>query len=247
MLFGRHFVTIASPPASLRAWVLRWNLSALLFVIASVVSSAQNPGALTNETIIKLVASGVPTETVIKTIQSADTVAFRFLPGDLQQLSQYRVPDEVVKAMAAKDKGAKLPLDTPAPLARAATPTKLPVKSEPPIGEQQAVATTPPVKEKHGFATGNLLDVTTMANRSGYRFAVFVVRIGDLVYTGEGDRLGHVTDSLITFAVTRSGDDGHDLIVGDPIEASIDRDHMVILKPNGKELKTKIIKRERAQ
>ncbi|HEY6345156.1 MAG TPA: hypothetical protein VIY49_26980 [Bryobacteraceae bacterium] len=97
----------------------------------------------------------------------------------------------------------------------------------------------------HEFERGRLIDITTTANRYGYRFAVFVVQVGDLVYTGEGDRLGRVTESLITFAVTKSGYDGHDLIVGDPIDASIDVDHMVLRRPNGKELRTKIIKRER--
>ena len=39
---------------------------------------------------------------LINTIRASDSVSFGFLPGDLDLLQQYHVPDEVVKAMAAK-------------------------------------------------------------------------------------------------------------------------------------------------
>lgn len=138
MLFGREFVTIASPPASARALRLKNVVTASLFVISCVVSNAQNPDTLTNETIIRMVASGVPTATVIKTIQVADSVNFRFLPGDIQQLSQYKVPDDVFKAMATRDKlgNRPPPVDTPVQATRAATSTQLPVKSSQPATAQ---------------------------------------------------------------------------------------------------------------
>jgi hypothetical protein len=79
------------------------------------------------------------------------------------------------------------------------------------------------------------------------RHAIFVVQVDDLIYTARGDRLGRVKASLISMAITRSGDNGHDLIVGDPVEVSIYKDELIIRKPNGKELKTKVIKRARAQ
>ena len=72
---------------------------------------------LTNDTIIRLVASGVPTETIINTIRGASAVNFGFLPSDLQLFQRYNVPDDVVKAMAAKDNGKPIPnFSTPAPM-----------------------------------------------------------------------------------------------------------------------------------
>jgi hypothetical protein len=64
---------------------------------------------LTNETIIRLVASGVPIETVVNTIRGTNSVNFSFLPGDLELLQRYHVPDDVVKAMAAKSAGKPIP------------------------------------------------------------------------------------------------------------------------------------------
>jgi hypothetical protein len=100
------------------------------------------------------------------------------------------------------------------------------------------------------FQKGKLLDVTTetrLVDGSSYQWAVFVVQIDDLVYTLRGSRLGRVHASLITLAITKSGDSGRDLIVGDPVDVSIHGEDMTIRKPNGKDLKTKIIKRARAQ
>jgi hypothetical protein len=103
---------------------------------------------------------------------------------------------------------------------------------------------------KRDFRTGKLLDVSTetkLVDGSSYRWAIFVVQIDDLIYTARGDRLGRVHDSLLSLAITRSGDNGRELIVGDPVEVSLRGDDLIIRKPNGKELKTKIIKRARAQ
>jgi hypothetical protein len=103
---------------------------------------------------------------------------------------------------------------------------------------------------KHDFQTGKLLDVTTdtkLVDGSSIRHAIFVVQVDDLIYTARGDRLGRVNASLITMAITHSGDNGQDLIVGDPVEVSLHGDDLIIRKPNGKELKTKIIKRARTQ
>jgi len=75
----------------------------LLGLLLVCLAAAQtNPEALTNETIVKLVSAGVPTATIIKTIATADSVSFRFLPGDLDQLQRAGVPDDVVKAMSAR-------------------------------------------------------------------------------------------------------------------------------------------------
>jgi|SRR5271165_722157 len=103
---------------------------------------------------------------------------------------------------------------------------------------------------KHNFQTAKLLDVTTdskLVDGTSVRHAVFVVQIDDLVYTTRGDRLGRIKNSLITMAITTSGDDGHDLIIGDLVQVFLHGDDLFIRKPNGKELRTKIIKRVRAQ
>ncbi len=103
---------------------------------------------------------------------------------------------------------------------------------------------------KHEFRTGKLLDVTTdtkLVDGTSMRHAVFVVQIDDVIYTTRGDRLGRVKASLITMAITKPGDSGQDLIVGDPVEVYLHGDDLIIRKPSGKELKTKVIKRVRAQ
>jgi len=78
---------------------------------AAPVFAQSNSTPLTNETIIRLLASGVPADTVIRTIQSAASVNFGFGPADSSFLQHYQVPDNVVKAMAAKAKG--LPVSVP--------------------------------------------------------------------------------------------------------------------------------------
>jgi hypothetical protein len=72
------------------------------------------------------VASGVPAETVIKTIQASTSVSFGFLPGDLAVLQRYNVSDEIVKAMAAKSNGRPIPTPATAP-----SPQQPPARQEP--------------------------------------------------------------------------------------------------------------------
>ena len=82
---------------------------ALLTLCVSFAYGQNSAAPLTNETVIKLVASGVPAETVINTIRAASSVSFGFLPGDLDLLQRYHVPDDVVKAMSAKSYGRPMP------------------------------------------------------------------------------------------------------------------------------------------
>jgi hypothetical protein len=96
-------------------------------------------------------------------------------------------------------------------------------------------------KKAPDFKTGKLLDVGTedrLVDGTTYRFALFMVQIEDIVYTARGDRLGRVRDSVLTM---RSGDPGQDLIVGDPIQAAVDGDTLILVKPkDGKQIKTTI-------
>jgi hypothetical protein len=92
---------------------------------------------------------------------------------------------------------------------------------------------------KHEYQTGKLLDVTTderLVEGTTVRHAIFTVQIGELVYTTRGGHISH-----------HAGDYAQGLIVGDAVQVSIDGEHMLLLKPDGKELKTKIIKRARTQ
>lgn len=94
-------------------------------------------------------------------------------------------------------------------------------------------------KEDHTFQTGKLINVTydERAERRGpVRDAIFTVQIGDLTYTARG---GHIAPN--------SGDTAQGLIIGDPVQAAIDNGDLFLLKPNGKEIKAKIIRRERTQ
>jgi hypothetical protein len=92
---------------------------------------------------------------------------------------------------------------------------------------------------KREFQTGKLLDVTAderLEEGTTYRWAVFTVQIADLVYTARGERIRR-----------RSGDPGQGLVIGDSVQVAVDGSDLILLKPDGKELKVKIVKRERAR
>jgi methionine aminopeptidase len=94
-------------------------------------------------------------------------------------------------------------------------------------------------KKNHEYQTGKLINISTderLIEGTTHRSAIFTIQIGDLVYTARGV---HVR--------ARGGDVGKGLIVGDPVQAFDDGDHLFVLLPDGKELKTKIIKKTRAQ
>lgn len=90
------------------------------------------------------------------------------------------------------------------------------------------------------FQTGKLISVTEderLIEGTSHGWAIFTVQIGDLVYAARGRRVRR-----------RSGDLGQGLIVGDAVQVALDgTNYLIFLKPDGKELKTKIIKRARAQ
>jgi hypothetical protein len=98
---------------------------------------------------------------------------------------------------------------------------------------------SPSFAAKHAFQTGKLIDVTTderLAEGTSYRRAIFVVQIADIVYTLRGGRVS-----------VRAKDYAQGLIVGDPVQVSIEDENVILLRPNGKELKASILKRERVQ
>jgi hypothetical protein len=88
------------------------------------------------------------------------------------------------------------------------------------------------------FQAGKLLDVSSderLVEGTTVKHAVYEVQLGDIVYFARCERI-HV----------RSGDVGHGLVVGDPVQAAIDGDNLILQRPDGKEIKTKIIQRKRA-
>jgi hypothetical protein len=93
--------------------------------------------------------------------------------------------------------------------------------------------------KQRNFQTGKLMGITSderIDEGTSYRWAIFTVQCADVIYTARGGRIR-----------SRSGDIGQGLIVGDSVKVAIDGGDLILMKPDGKELKTKIIKRERPQ
>jgi hypothetical protein len=92
---------------------------------------------------------------------------------------------------------------------------------------------------KAGYVAGKFLGVDTedqTTKKETIRTAVFTVQVGDLIYTARGEKVK-----------PKTGDLAEGLIVNDPVQTLIDGEKIVLLKPDGKELRLKIIKRARAQ
>ena len=92
---------------------------------------------------------------------------------------------------------------------------------------------------KAGYVAGKFLGVATedqTTKKETIRTAVFTVQVGDLIYTARGEKVH-----------PKTGDLAEGLFVNDPVQTLIDGEKLVLLKPDGKELKLKIIKRARAQ
>jgi hypothetical protein len=93
--------------------------------------------------------------------------------------------------------------------------------------------------EKHEFQTGKLVDITDderLHEGTSLRWAVFTVQMEGVIYTARGQRMRR-----------RTGDPGKGLIVGDPVKVALNKDELILLNPDGKEMKMKITKRARAQ
>ncbi len=91
----------------------------------------------------------------------------------------------------------------------------------------------------HDFQDGKLVNISDdqrLVEGTTQKWAIFIVQVNDIVYTARGPRIHR-----------RSGDPGHGLIVGDPVKVAIEKDDLYLMEPDGKDLKAKITKRERAQ
>jgi len=90
----------------------------------------------------------------------------------------------------------------------------------------------------HEFQAGKLVDISSderVDKGTTHGYTIYQVQIEDIVYFGRGEKLPK-----------HPGDTGHGLIVGDPVQAAIEGSDLIIQRPDGKEIKTKIIKRQRA-
>jgi len=90
----------------------------------------------------------------------------------------------------------------------------------------------------HKFQAGKLVDIGSderVDKGTTHGYTIYQVQVGDIVYFGRGEKLAK-----------HPGDSGHGLIVGDPVQAAIDGSDLIIQRSDGKEIKTKIIKRQRA-
>jgi propanediol dehydratase large subunit len=98
----------------------------------------------------------------------------------------------------------------------------------------EAIAGTP-----HQFQAGKLLDVGSderAVEGTTIIHAVYHVQVGDLIISARGERVRR-----------HGGDHAHGLVVGDPVQVAIDGDDLILQRPDGKEIKAKIIRRQRAE
>lgn len=97
------------------------RIALAVFLLCASILGAQAQDTIDNGTIIRMVQAGVPTNVIIQTIDSAQSVNFSFLPGALTQLNQYKVPEDVIRAMAGRDRRLN-PTPAPAPPAAPQAP-----------------------------------------------------------------------------------------------------------------------------
>lgn len=117
--------------------------------------SLQAQDVITNETVIRMVAAGVPSNAIIQSINNSPTVNFTMGPGALQALGQARVPNEVIVAMLARTQDA--PQSQPAKaLAQQQPPPQAP--APPPV--RAAVVGSPDDR----YQDGGMWDVNFQAS-----------------------------------------------------------------------------------
>jgi len=88
------------------------------------------------------------------------------------------------------------------------------------------------------FATGKLLGVSTEEHADAKHpqtHAVFTVGYEGMVYTVRAEKVK-----------ANSKDYAKGMVIGDPVPVSVNGEHVYLKTPDGKELKTDIIKRARA-
>ena len=90
----------------------------------------------------------------------------------------------------------------------------------------------------HTYQPGTFISVSTsdrLIDGTTHSRAVFTVQVDGVVYTVQA---GHVN--------RHTKDISQGLIVGDPVQASVEGNNLFLRKPDGKDLKTDILTRARA-
>jgi hypothetical protein len=93
--------------------------------------------------------------------------------------------------------------------------------------------------DKGATPNGEVLSITIGKGLDGvenHRFALIAVQIGDVIYTGDAGRIHHPLDDYT-----------HGFTAGDHVLTEVRGEELTLKKPGGKELKTKIIKKVRAE
>lgn len=88
---------------------------------------------------------------------------------------------------------------------------------------------------KQELPAGEVLSIIVVKGLDGvssHRWSVFTVQVGNVIYTGSGKRIHHPLD-----------DYSEGFNAGDAVQAEIRGTDMIIKKPGGKTLKTKIMKK----
>jgi hypothetical protein len=100
-----------------------------------------------------------------------------------------------------------------------------------------SLALPPAFAFEHTYEHGRLLDATTedrLKKGTTTSHAIFTVEVDGVIYTLRGEKVG-----------ANAKDYAKGMVVGDPVEARVDGEHVYLRTPKGKELRTDILKRAR--
>jgi len=100
--------------------------------------------ALTDGDLVSMFQAGTPTAGIITAIAEAPVVEFNFLPGYLTAMTNAGVPDDVIRAMAARTYGRPIPGYKPEPKnATASNATEILPQNDKPAATTRAISTPP--------------------------------------------------------------------------------------------------------
>ena len=97
----------------------------------------------------------------------------------------------------------------------------------------------PAFAANHAFHEGRLTAVATdsrLDEGTTFERSLLTVEADGIRYTVRGDRVKRHAKDL-----------SHGLVIGDPVQVSVEGSNLVLLKPDGKDWKTTILTRERIQ
>jgi len=99
--------------------------------------------------------------------------------------------------------------------------------------DTRTTATTEEIRNGHFEAKNGKIDGNSYAIEQAKVTYVLTVRVGDMTYTAE-----HIKNLIFGYNPT-------DMVVNDPVSVSIQKNNLVLIRPDGKEYKTTIVRIER--